>query len=235
MNFKPLFQELTPNVEALTTTVGFNVCYYAGADSAQVAADRARLVGHFGVTDEQLYVPRQTHTANVALAGEEPIDADVDALVSNRSGQVIGINTADCVPLLMADVAAGVIAAVHCGWRGTVAGIAEAAVARMVALGAAVERIHAAMGPCIGVECFEVGPEVAAQFPPEVVERRAGWGKPHVNLPLDVARRLRLAGLRAENIAMTQACSVCCHEFYSVRRQGREIPFRTFTAITLRR
>jgi copper oxidase (laccase) domain-containing protein len=55
-----------------------------------------------------------------------------------------------------------------------------------------------------------------------------------VNLPLDVARRLRLAGLRAENIAMTQACSVCCHEFYSVRRQGRELPFRTFTAIILR-
>lgn len=234
MNFKPLFTELTPNVEALTTTVGFNVCYYAGADSAQVAAHRARLAAHFGVADGQIFVPRQTHTACVALAGEEPIDANVDALVSNRPGQVIGINTADCVPLLMADVAAGVIAAVHCGWRGTVAGIAEAAAERIVALGAAAERIHAAMGPCIGVECFEVGEEVALQFSPEVVERRAGWGKPHVNLPLDVARRLCSVGLRREHIAMPPACSVCCPDFYSVRRQGRDLPFRTFTAIALR-
>lgn len=228
MDFIELLND-TPSVKAATTTVGFNACSYAGASKSQVEADRIRLAQYFGVTDKDIYIPVQTHSANVAMPGDDL--NSVDAVVSNQPGQVIAVNTADCLPLLLADTDAGVIAAVHCGWRGTVAGIAGNAISKMVELGAKPENIVAAMGPCIGVECFEVGEEVAAQFPEKAVVR--SYAKPHVDLAKAVAMQLSDAGVNESCIALPLACSMCNTRFHSVRREGRALPFRTLTAIAL--
>jgi hypothetical protein len=228
MSFVKLFTDVA-GLQAATTTVGMNVCHYAGADLDAVKADRQRLAEYFGVKVDDVFIPVQTHSANVGMPGEDL--ANTDAMVCASVEKVIGVNTADCLPLLLADIEAKVIAAVHCGWRGTVKHIVDNAVSKMIALGASPQRMIAAMGPCIGAECFEVGEEVAEQFPEQTVVRT--YAKPHVDLAEAVSLQLLELGLSREHIAKPIACSVCDKRFYSVRRDGRELPYRTFTAIKL--
>jgi hypothetical protein len=228
MSFIELFKDISC-VKAVTTTVGFNACYYAGADLEQVAADKAKLASFMGVPVDRVYIPRQVHSANVAQPGDDL--ENIDAMVTDRRDCVIAINTADCLPLLLVDPEAGVIAAIHCGWRGTVAHIVDNAVARMCQLGANPANIRAAIGPCIGPECFEVGEEVASQFPASTLLR--SYAKPHVDLGKAVALQLTALGVPAEAIPAPLACSVCDPRFHSVRREGRALPYRTLTALRL--
>ncbi len=215
--------EKETGVSAFSTLAGFNVCGYAGASLRQVAADMAMLRGVSGV--KEIYIPRQTHSVRVAYPGEDLEGAD--ALVTDRPGQLLCINTADCLPLLLYDSEAGVIGAAHCGWRGTVGGIAGRTMEAMEKLGARADRTVAAVGPFICPDCFEVGPEVAEQFPPEAVIERPG-ARPHVDLLAAV--KLQISGVR---VMETAGCSMTDSRFYSVRRQGRELPYRTLTAICM--
>ena len=165
MNFSPLLKDVA-GVVAFTTHVGFNAYQYAGAPRDQVACDIKELAKTFDCDPNNIIIPRQTHSTNVAVIKDEIIpDLDgVDAVVCSGQGRVICVNTADCVPLLMVDPVSGISAAVHSGWRGTVGNIAGMAVVKMMELGACPSRIMAAMGPCISVECFEVGKRLRANF-----------------------------------------------------------------------
>lgn len=180
----------------------------------------------------EVVFPVQTHTAEVRVVNDGDVDLqDVDGVVCTRPGVLIGVRTADCLPLLMADTHAGVIAAVHCGWRGTVAGIALRAVEVMEKCGARPERIHAAMGPCICPDCFEVGDEVANLFPHETILKPHASPKPHIDLSKAVSLQLQQTGVR--DIALPPACSKHSSGFYSVRRQGRDLTARTLSVISL--
>lgn len=217
------YLKLETGVSAFSTLAGFNVCDYAGADPVQVVADREELAALTGA--HEIFIPRQTHSVRVALPGDDL--QGVDALVTDRPGQLLCINTADCLPLLLYDPVARVIGAAHCGWRGTVGRIAEATMLKMQELGARPEQTLAAVGPHICQDCFEVGPEVAAQFPAEAVISRPGC-KPRVSLLAAVM--LQLPGVRLIN---SPVCSMHDSRFYSVRRQGRDFPYRTLSAIRL--
>lgn len=227
MTVIPLLTDLT-GVSAFSTPAGFNVCTYAGA--TDVEADLRALEAATGIARGRIYLPLQTHSATVRRITPGVDLRGVDGVVCTGPGALIGVHTADCLPLLMADTGAGVIAAVHCGWRGTVAGIVDNALSEMIAAGAAPGRIAAAMGPCICPGCFEVGEEVARLFPDAAVCRRPGR-KPHVDLARAVDLSLRAAGVRS--IVRPPACSRCDPTLYSVRRQGPTLPFRTLTAIRL--
>lgn len=147
---------------------GFNICHYTGDSPSHIDACRQALAERLRISTDRLIIPRQTHSANVAVINRIPFPPDlledVDALVTPLRGVALCINTADCVPLIMADPHAHIIAAAHCGWRGTVSQIARKTIDTMIALGADPVRIHAAMGPSICPRCFEVGSEVADQF-----------------------------------------------------------------------
>lgn len=208
---------------AFSTYAGFNVCDYAGADKESVEVCRQKLLDFAGVRD--LYVPRQTHSVRVARPGES-LDG-VDALVTDRPDQLLCINTADCLPLLLYDPVAKIIGAAHCGWRGTVGGIAAATMREMERLGARESRTLAAVGPYICRECFEVGPEVACQFPDIAIVRNPGK-KPHVDLLAAV--KTQIPGVSFVDNA---GCSMTDLRYYSVRRQGRQLPFRTVSSICL--
>ena len=230
MNFDLLLTEVA-EVTAVSSLPGFNVCDYAGAVPEQYQSDRSRLAAYMGVEPTSLFIPRQTHSARVAVAGVDLDLQGIDALVTDRPDRVLCINTADCLPLLMVDPQARVIGAAHCGWRGTVAQIALHTLDVMERLGANPQHIHAVMGPCLCPDCFEVGEEVAAQFPQSVVTRCQG-SRPHVNLADTVSMQLRSRGV--EHISLPIACSKCSPIGYnSVRRQGRDWPLRTLTAIRL--
>jgi YfiH family protein len=117
--------------------------------------------------EEALVTVRQAHTAK-AIVLETPWMPDrapvADAIVTRARGVVLGVLSADCAPVLVADEVAGVIGAIHAGWRGALGGVIEAAVSAMEKLGAKAARMRAAVGPCIRESSYEVGPELARAF-----------------------------------------------------------------------
>ncbi|HZP69545.1 MAG TPA: peptidoglycan editing factor PgeF [Pseudolabrys sp.] len=133
----------------------------------RVAENRARMAAILGVDADRLLTPFQIHSPDVVTV-TEPWTRDnrprADAVVTRMPRLAIGVSTADCGPLLLADSDAGVIGAAHAGWRGALAGVVEAAVAAMVRLGAERSRIVAALGPTIRRQNYEVGPELVERF-----------------------------------------------------------------------
>jgi YfiH family protein len=141
-----------------------NVGLGSGDAPLAVRENRRRAAAALGAAS--LVTVHQVHSAEVvAVEGPWPGDAPrADGLVTTRAGLALGALAADCAPVLIADAAGGVVAAVHAGWRGALAGVIAAAVARMVEAGAARERLAAAVGPCIGPASYEVGLEFEAAF-----------------------------------------------------------------------
>ena len=174
-------------------------------------------------------VVRVAHKQDAHSILEKTPWPEADGYVTNEPGVPLVIFTADCTPLLMQDRSAGVIAAVHCGWRSTVADIQARAVEAMVSLGAEPARIRAAIGPGIRQCCFQTGPEV-----PQAIETLLSGdaqglyapdpgaeGKFRTDLPGTVKRRLTQLGLLTENIDELGICTMCRpDQFWSHRAMG---------------
>lgn len=212
----------------------FNLSEYTGDDAARVIANRLFLCAEIGITSTNLCIPYQTHSDQIAVLDElflekstaerSKILHNVDALVTNQTGICIGVTTADCVPVLLYDPENRVVAAIHAGWRGTIAKIASKTVAVMVAkYGTQPCDLIAAIGPSIGPDSFEVGEEVASQF------EEAGYGafvlrhkeKPHIDLWKTNSAILIESGVSLENIEQAGICTFTSHDlFFSARRLG---------------
>lgn len=134
-------------------------------DPARVAENRKRVAE--ALQAPALVTAYQIHSPDTVVATSPWTRADApraDAIVTKTPALAIGVTIADCGPVLLADATAGVIGAVHAGWRGALDGVIESAVAKMEALGAARSRIVAAIGPLIRQPSYEVGPEFVARF-----------------------------------------------------------------------
>lgn len=137
-----------------------NVSETVGDRPAHVTENRTQITGLLGFSPDRLRTARQIHSIRVAVVdGQAAPPPEADALVTRQPGLCLGILTADCTPILLADADAGVIAAAHAGWRGAVGGIIEATVAAMEVEGARSDRIVAAIGPTISLANYEVGPD----------------------------------------------------------------------------
>jgi YfiH family protein len=161
----------------------------------------------------QLATLKQVHSTGCVLAaGRAGELGHGDALLENVPGAVVAVKTADCVPILLVDERLRAVSAVHAGWRGTVAGIAGAAVRAMQArFGSAPGDLHAAIGPAIAKCCYEVGPEVAAHF--------GAQGRAHIDLPAANQTQLEQAGVTSGRIYASNLCTMCLPgEFHSFRR-----------------
>ncbi len=219
-------------------------CGLGSGDSLdRVAVNRARALAMLGLDGAPLCTAYQVHGTEVSVVNEPwPPERrpKVDAMVTSRSGIALGILSADCAPVLMADAEARVIGAAHAGWRGALAGVLEAAVEAMVGLGARRERIAAAVGPAIAQPSYQVGPEfpgpfLAADGTAERFFSAAGGGRYLFDLAGYAAGRLRAAGLGA--------CEQLAHDtvaeddlFFSYRRsllRGEDDYGRTLSAIAL--
>ncbi len=144
-----------------------NCGYGSGDDADHVTENRRRAMAALLGGSGSLVTAYQKHTTDALIVREawSPEHAPVgDALVTDRPGVALAILTADCAPVLLADQQAGVIGAAHAGWRGAFDGVIESTLARMIELGARIDRIAAAVGPCIGKNSYEVGPEFKARF-----------------------------------------------------------------------
>ena len=203
---------------------GLNAGLGSGDDPAAVAENRRRAADAI-LPGARLVGVYQTHSADCVVASEPWDDAcrpPADALVTDRSGVLLGILTADCAPVLLADREAGVIGAAHAGWKGAIAGVTDSTVNAMVALGARRETISAAVGPCIAQPSYEVDEAFAALF----LADDAGNGRFFIpgreghrqfDLEAYVAHRLRAAGiLQVERLGLDTYAAP--DRFYSFRR-----------------
>lgn len=137
---------------------GLNVGLSAGDDDEAVRANRQLAVGAVS-PGARLVTVYQIHSADCVTATAPWADdarPHADAVVTDRPGLALGVVTADCAPVLLADREAGVIGAAHAGWKGAIGGVTEATVAAMEVLGARRDRIAAAIGPCIAQASYEV-------------------------------------------------------------------------------
>lgn len=172
----------------------------------------------------QVHSPTAVVVTGAVPHAERP---QADALVTARPGLLLGVVTADCAPILLADREAGVIGAVHAGWRGAIAGVTDQAIAAMISLGAKVDHIAAAIGPCLAKASFEVGNDFAEQLIADdpANERFFGegpTGKPHFDLEAYLAARLAAAGLRRIEASGLDTY-VLDDRFYSYRRATHRI------------
>ena len=147
-----------------------------------------------------------------------------DAMVTDDTSRLVSVKYADCVPILMSSADGGAVAAVHAGWRGVVAGVVPAAVKRLAERsGKPASTLAAAIGPCIGFDRFEVGPEVIEAFKSifglDAPTRPAG-PKGFIDLQEAVRRQLLQGGLRPDQIDGNDRCTVRdSDEFFSHRRE----------------
>jgi polyphenol oxidase len=143
-----------------------NVGIGSGDDPVRVAENRDRAAKAMGGDASALATCYQIHSA-IAVVADAPFGGprpQADAVVTRTPGVICGALAADCAPVLIADPEARIVAAVHAGWRGALAGVVDAAVEAMTSLGADPSRIRAAVGPCIGPRSYEVGLEFLQAF-----------------------------------------------------------------------
>jgi YfiH family protein len=186
----------------------------------------------------RLVTPKQIHSNHVLVVPDgAPVGAasrfgQGDALVSVQPEVMIGIRTADCLPIVLVGANARSLGVIHAGWRGTVSEISVHAVREMMCrFGTSPDHIWAAIGPGIGPCCFEVGPEVAVRFSGIFPERVDFNHQTHIDLADANRRQLVNAGIPAGQIEVSGLCTVCrADEFHSFRRD-RERAGRMISAV----
>lgn len=171
----------------------------------------------------RLQLLKQVHGCRIQAA---PWDGrpEADASVADEAGLILGIETADCQPIFFVDPEGRRVAAAHAGWRGTAAGVARDTVAAMVGRGSRPADIVAVLGPSIGACCYEVGPELRAEFGPDgdAFFRPGPRGKPHLDVRAANVRQLEQAGLTPDHIHHVADCTMCRADLYhSYRREGK--------------
>jgi len=143
-------------------------CGFGSNDlSGNIETNRGRILKKLGVHKGSLITCNQIHSDKVINVEKSWSHGDApegDGMVTNIPGFVLGILTADCAPVLLADHIAGVVGAAHAGWKGALGGVIEATIEEMVKLGSSHGNIKAAIGPCIGLDSYEVGPEFREVF-----------------------------------------------------------------------
>jgi YfiH family protein len=204
----------------------FNLAGWVG-DRPEAVAENWR---HWHRLNPELTPVRshQVHGTHIRIVEPDDVanSVDADGMVTAAVGLALCIFTADCVPLLMLDSQTQIAAAIHAGWRGTLGNIAGAGVRAMVKLGARREAIRAALGPAIGLCCFEVDEVLADRFVQELpavrAHRRPGrGGKAYLDLRGINRDQLAAQGIAPDLITTVGACTRCAHDqFFSRRAAG---------------
>lgn len=202
----------------------FNLGAGVGDDRAAVTANRERLAAAAGLPADRIVWMRQVHGATVTTVtlqhsgvGPDPLP-DTDGIVTAERGIGLAVLVADCVPILASDPVAGVIAAVHAGRRGSADGIAVRALAEMIMLGAAAERVDVLLGPAICGACYEVPAEMRDEVESAVPGSACTTelGTPGLDLRAGLAAQLHENGVRT--VVLDPRCTATDPDLFSHRR-----------------
>jgi YfiH family protein len=226
-------------VHGFSTRRSDHNAFTLGPSSSQnpaIQMNRARFLDAVGMAGWPLLKLKQFHSNLVhdmkdTWAASQPVQGD--GAITALGGAALGIQTADCVPILIADKKARAVAAVHAGWRGTAGRIAEIAVRQMVeAYGVSPEDLTAVIGPHNAVCCYEVGQEVVdAVNDSTAIVRKPEWTKPHLDQALANKRQLMEAGIPEAQIIATTLCTQCRADLFYSYRRDRENTGRMLSVI----
>jgi YfiH family protein len=214
-----------------------SLAYFKGDQKENVAENRRRFLKSIGAEEGTLLVTaRQTHSTERCLI-ESPEQAtgpqpDCDAMVTRLPNVLLAIQTADCLPVLIADTKTGTMAAIHAGWRGTAGRITERTIADMMLLhGVNPRDCVAAVGPAACVKCYEVGEDVIDRYKKEfgywrnLLVNFKENGKAHLDLRAANVQQLRFCGFDENRIYVADYCTMHQNElFFSYRREGKGQP-----------
>lgn len=202
-----------------------NTSTTVGDEPSCVAQNLERLAAEFGAAPSQLVTVHQVHGVAVmeATAAVQGVLGEADAVFTRTSGLIVGVKTADCLPILIEDRKTGQVAAVHAGWRGVIGEIVLRAIERMRVDPSG---LHVALGPAIQACCFEVDGDLpakfAAAFGDGVVRPQPGKARVHLDLSWAVAQSLARAGVPSSHVDVLPHCTRCDARFFSYRRdEGR--------------
>lgn len=205
-----------------------NLCHYVGDNPEHVRINRQLFCQYHNIEPNNLFIPRQTHTNNVKCVSETDDFEETDGLISDIKGSCIGINTADCLPVLIYDPTHHAAATLHAGWRGLVGRIETKGIEMMKReFGSVVSDLLCAVGPAISAEIYEVGDELKPQFAEagfpieDIFIDRADWTKSHLDLKAAVKFELLNNGITEQNIEISDICTYQhSTKYFSARKLG---------------
>jgi polyphenol oxidase len=213
-----------------------NLAYFKGDEKENVAENRRRFLEAISAKHASVVTARQTHSTERCFIesadqarGPQP---DCDALTARLANVLLAIQTADCLPVLIADPKSGAMAAIHAGWRGTAGRITERTVADLMQThGANPRNCIAALGPAACAECYEIGEDVIERYKKEfgywrnlLVNFKQG-GKAHLDIRAANIQQLAFCGFTEDQIHVAQYCTMHQNDlFFSYRREGRGQP-----------
>lgn len=163
----------------------------------------------------------QVHGTDIEIIDKPGVYEETDGLITNNRDLVLGIRVADCAAVLMADPVQGIAGAFHAGWKGAAGGIVIKGIKKMMELSGDPENFLVYISPCISLKNFEVGDEVASEFPEQFVDR-GNFSKPHVDLKSFIMSQCLDNGVPAQQIEVSMECTMQSTRFYSYRRDGGE-------------
>lgn len=268
---QPAYYDIADGVLAFSTTrsggesegayASLNINPYCGDNPEHVAANRLALAKELGIGADRILLPHQTHGIETRIVSSEffalpeavrqMLLEGVDALLTDMTGVCIGVSTADCIPVLLYDAEHHAAAAIHAGWRGTLARIVAKTIAEMrLAYHTDPKQLKAVIGPGISLKNFEVGDEVYAAFEeaafdmntlarqeikrnPDADPAHQFEKKWHIDLKLANRQLLTQTGVADTNIVQNEACTYdSTDNYFSARRLGTESG-RIYTGIIL--
>ncbi|MEW6212053.1 MAG: peptidoglycan editing factor PgeF [Acidobacteriota bacterium] len=213
-----------------------NLAYFRGDDKQNVNENRRRFLQAIGATDLTIITARQTHSTERVMV--EDIEQargpqmDCDAMTTEIAGVMLAIQTADCLPVMIADPITGAMAAIHAGWRGTAGRITERTIADLMLLhGVDARDAIAALGPAACAECYEVGEDVISRYR----ESFGYWkklfsnfkenGKAHLDVRRANIQQLLFCGFTEDRIFSAPYCTMHQNDlFFSYRREAKGQP-----------
>ncbi len=214
-----------------------NLTDFKGDTQENVAENRLRFLKAIGAEGMSLVTSRQTHSTErcfvESAARAQEKTPDCDALTTRTKNLLLAIQTADCLPILIADTQTGAMAAIHAGWRGTLGRITERTVADLMRQGVNTKNCLAAVGPTACGECYEVGEEVIERYKKEfrywkkLLSNFKEGGKAYLDIRAANVQQLAYCGFDEEQVFVAPYCTMHQNElFFSYRREAGGEPLK---------
>lgn len=201
---------------------GLNLGFNTSEKKELVTKSRLELLANLDIDPDWVAYADQVHSNRIRFVTEGGTYPTTDGLITKIPGLTLAIQVADCAAILLWDAANKVIGALHAGWRGAAGNMAPMGVEKMTEQGAHPQKIKAFVSPCISLKNFEVGQEVADQFP-EMFVNYEGYKKPHLDLKGFLKQQLMETGIPDSQVEIRDECTIGdAKQFYSYRREGKQ-------------
>lgn len=211
---------------------GINFKLNGSPNRAAVENNYKELLKELDLNSTTIALAKQVHGSNIQIVQKSGIYKDTDGLITSIKEMPLGIQVADCAAVLIADEQNEIIGAFHAGWRGAVANIIPKGLNEMESIGGNIKNFKVYISPCISQRMFEVGEEVALQFPEKFVDRFT-YSKPHIDLKGFLKDQMEKVGVKKSQIEVSPECTMQDLRFFSYRRE-REKAGRMLGLISLK-